>query len=375
MEKNKVCIDPCGDYDYKTVKAIIEKHIDALGGMDALLSRGNKVVVKPNMVMAKDPSFAATTHPSLVKAVCEIFVKAGATVTVAESSGGLYNKAVMAMTYKTCGIDEAVKGTGAVISEDMSSVQVQCEKGVKCRSFSVITPIANADLIVNVCKLKTHTLTAHSGAVKNMFGVIPGVQKVEMHSLFPDVDDFCDMIVDLNLSLAPSLNICDAVDVMEGNGPTSGTKTHIGAILSSLSPFALDVVGASLSGMEPSSLPMIRAAERRGIMEGRLSAIELVGENVERVSLKRPDTVDGRFAMLSTAFGGRLRRWLTSKPKINKKRCKGCGDCVRNCPQKLIVIKKGKAHIDHNGCIRCFCCHELCKFHAVDIKRPFISKI
>ena len=375
MTRERVCLSRCESYDVDKIEAIVREHIDALGGVDALLSNGTNVVVKPNLVLAKDPSHGATTHPALVEAVCRIFVKAGAKVTIAESSGGLYNKAVMGMTFRTCGIEQAARASGASLCEDFSERQLSREENLKCRWFSVITPIAEADLIIDLPKLKTHTLTTYSGAVKNMFGVIPGVQKVEMHSRFPDIDDFCDMIVDLNETVKTRLCICDAVEVMEGNGPTSGKKTDMGYIISSLSPYALDVVGASLAKLELSKVPMLMAAQRRGIIKAELSSVELWGTEIEGKKLALPDTVDKRFEMLSYAFGGRIKRFLASKPTVNKKRCRGCGDCVRNCPKKLISIEKGVAKIRRDGCIFCFCCHELCKFHAIDIKRPFISKI
>ena len=351
------------------------EHIQALGGMDVLLSKGKRVCVKPNLVMRKSPEAAATTHPALVEAVCEIFVEAGCEVVIGESSGGLYNQAVMNMTYKTCGLAQSAKNSGAALHTDFGSTVVSRDENELCRSFNVINPVANADVIVNLCKLKTHTIATMSGAVKNMFGVIPGLEKVELHSRFPEIDDFCRMIVELNLTVPCTLSIMDAVDAMEGNGPTAGEKIRVGAILSSLSPFALDIAAAALARIPFEKLPMLQAA--KDIIEPTLKNIETVGESIESlaVKLRLPDTVDTRFQTVSTIFGGRLKRYLEPKPKISRKRCKVCGDCVRNCPQKLIYIKNGKVYIKHDGCIHCFCCHELCREHAIDIKKPFITKI
>ncbi len=362
-------------YDKTEIKRIILEQIDALGGMDALLKKGKRVLVKPNLVMRKSPDAAATTHPVVVEAVCEIFAEAGCDVVIGESSGGLYNQAVMNMTYKTCKMADAAKNSGARLHTDFGDTVVSRDENRLCRSFNVINPALQADLIVNVCKLKTHTIATMSGGVKNMFGLIPGLSKVELHSRFPEITDFCKMLVELNRTIPCGLCIMDAVDAMEGNGPTAGEKVKVGAILSSLSPYALDIAAASLAKIPFEKIPTLEAA--KDIIEPSLDSIETVGESIDLLArkLRLPDTVDTKFQTVSTIFGGRLKRYLEPKPKIVKTRCKVCGDCVRNCPQNLIYIKKGRVHIKHEGCIHCFCCHELCREHAIDIKKPFIVKL
>ena len=209
LNKNRVCISRQTYYDKDDIKTIVLHHIEKLGGIDRLLSKGKKVVIKPNLVMRKSPDYAATTHPTLVQAVCEIFVSAGADVVIAESSGGLYNPAVMGANYKGCKIAEAAQNSGAKLHTDYGETTVFRSENKICKSFSIINPIANADLIVNLCKLKTHTIATLSGAVKNMFGVIPGIQKVELHSRYPEIEDFCDMLVDLNQTVTCGLCIMD----------------------------------------------------------------------------------------------------------------------------------------------------------------------
>lgn len=377
MQKQKVCLAGCESYDCEKIKDIIASQIEELGGIGAILKNGKNVAVKPNIVMGKDASAAATTNPAVIRAVCEIFREAGADVTVAESSGGLYNPTVMGLNYKNCGIAKAAKDAGVSLHSDYGEVQLYRDENIKCRSFSVIAPLANADVIVDVAKLKTHTIATMSGAVKNMFGAVPGVQKVELHSRYPKIDDFCEMLLDLSLTLPPTLCICDAIDAMEGNGPTAGKKTHVGAVLTSLSPYAMDIALAELAKIPLDKVPLIQAAARRGILAASAESIEIVGESMGALAKKLalPETVDTRFETVSKMFGGRITSFLTARPEINKKLCRGCGECVRNCPQKLIAVKDGKARINKNGCIHCFCCHELCKFHAVNIKKPFISRI
>ena len=374
--KPRVCINACDDYDIANLKKIISAQLESLGGIDGLLKNGKNVVVKPNIVIRKTADAGATTNPAFLQAVCELFCEKGADVTVAESSGGLYNAATMGANYRVSGIAQAAQNAGAKLHDDFSGTMLYRDENKLCRSFNVLTPIANADVIVNLPKLKTHTIATMSCAVKNMYGVIPGIEKVELHSRFPDITDFADMLIDLNLTVPPAVSICDCIDVMEGNGPTAGTKTHIGAIMTSLSAFALDIAAASLAKIDFSLVKTVENADKRGILPASLDSIELYGDvQLESIAKKMrlPDTKDTRFETLSHIFGGRLKKWLSPRPKVIKSRCVGCGDCVKNCPRKLITIREKKAHIETNGCIHCFCCHELCRHGAVKIKKPFIS--
>lgn len=377
-----VAFSKCDEYDTDIITGLITEHFKEIG-ITVETFAGKKVAIKPNLVCAKTPDDAATTHPTVVEAVYRVLRSFGAEdVILAESPGGPYTSVSLSHFYKVCGMTEMSKRCGLQLNGDTSFGRVNFAEGKKLRSLDVITPIMDADVIINVCKLKTHSLTGLSCAVKNLFGVVPGTLKVEMHAAYPQLEDFCEMLVDLNLTLLRDktvISVCDAIVSMEGNGPTHGTPIKTGALFTSLNPFALDIVTEQFIGAEGESLYLDIGAERFGIPRRveDTSIYEVIGS----FSLTRPDSKAGSLLRnLPNYFGGRLARALEPKPKIDPKKCVGCGKCMGFCPQKTIEItkKKGKkvARIKEDNCIRCYCCQELCPMAAVDtVKNPLLRFI
>lgn len=189
-----------------------------------------KVVIKPNLIMAKKPEYPVTTHPLVIKGVVRWLNDQGVTdITLAESSGGLYNAEYMKNIYSTCGmrqLEPQVK-----LNMDFSARTVNCPQGFANHSFHIITPIVQADYVINICKLKTHAMTGYSGGIKNLFGVIPGLEKPQLHYRWPQLSDFSRMLLELAQTVAPQLTVIDAIDAMEGNGPTGGTSHPLHLLL------------------------------------------------------------------------------------------------------------------------------------------------
>ena len=212
------------EYNEDLIYPAICKSMEALN-IAADLRPEMKIVIKPNMVMAKSPDFPATTHPLVVKAVIRWLKEQGMQhITIAESSGGLYNVEAMKHVYHVCGMDAL--SPEAELNMDFSAQTVNCPSGFKNHSFHLITPIVEADYIINICKLKTHAMTGYSGGIKNLFGTIPGLEKPQMHYRWPEIEDFSNMLLELAQTVAPQLTVIDAIDAMEGNGPTGGTLTR-----------------------------------------------------------------------------------------------------------------------------------------------------
>ena len=106
----------CDDYEYTKIKEIIKKEIDDIGGIEKFVSKGDRVAIKPNLVMKKAPENAATTHPSVVRAVAEIVKEAGGRPIIVESPGGPFNEVLLKSIYKVCGITEAAELSGAYLN-------------------------------------------------------------------------------------------------------------------------------------------------------------------------------------------------------------------------------------------------------------------
>ena len=239
---------------------------------------GRTVLLKPNLLMKRRPEEATTTHPLVVEAAARLLLDWGAArVTIADSPGGPYTKPLLHGIYETCGMTEAARQSGAALNEDTGFTTLRREENRLVREFSIINPVAEADLLVSVCKLKTHSMTTLSGGVKNLFGCIPGLQKPELHLRFPDKSDFGEMLVDLALTVQPALTLVDAVVGMEGDGPSGGSPRKLGFLAACRDPFLLDLCLAQIIGVSPASVPTIAAAQKRGLCPESATGLSMAG--------------------------------------------------------------------------------------------------
>ena len=341
-----------------------------------------RVIIKANLVSAMKPDKAATTHPVLLAALCDMLAERGAEVIVGDSPGGLYNSAFVGHVYSVTGMRELEKH-GARLNFDFSEERAEFKEGKILRDFVYTGYLKDADVIINFCKLKSHGMMGMSCAAKNMFGTIPGVIKPEYHFRFPKYEDFADMIVDLDEYFHPILSIADAVVGMEGNGPTAGTARKMGFLLASHSPHTLDMVAADLIGFSREELPILDAAYRRGLVPENVGEVDLIGSAeslrvkdfervVERRSLEFSGDGKNPIKRIFSKFASAV---LRTRPALKSDMCVGCGICEGICPAKAIVIKNKKARISRKKCIRCFCCQEFCPKSALKVKRTFIAEL
>jgi len=374
----KVFVSKVDEYDVQKIKSELCASFDALA-IDLSSFAGKKVVIKPNLIIKKSPDGAATTHPAVIEAVISVLNDAGVRPVIAESPGGIYSAAHLKASYRVCGIEDAVKDYDCELNLDVSSEIMEYRGDKASRSFDIIKPIADADVIIDVCKLKSHSLTKMSGAAKNLYGTIPGIIKFELHAANPDIGSFSSMLCDLDRMLIGSktiIAITDGIVGMEGEGPTGGTPKKIGALLVSRDVFASDVIAAKILGLTVADVPLLAEAASRGLIPESADGIETLGENVDGVVLS--DFVlpkSQSIGVLDFFSKGKMGEFFMPRPYVTNK-CRACGECVRSCPQKTIAIKKGRAKIDAKNCIRCFCCQELCPFVAIKTRRnPILNVI
>ena len=377
----KVVIRPCAEYTEECCRAALLSVLEPLGGL-SWVRPGMKIAVKANLITALKPETAATTHPALLAALVRLLTERGAEVRVGDSPGGVFSKPYVDRVYAVCGL-EAVKEAGGSLNQDYSVKECSDPDCLVLKSFAYTGWLDWADVILSFSKLKVHAMMSMTAATKNLFGCIPGAVKAEYHYRFPEYRDFADMLVDLNVHFKPYLHFCDAVTGMEGNGPTQGTPRHLGALLVSPDPFALDLAAARLIGLTKGDVPYLEAAYERGLMPAAAEDLEVdgdpeaflapdfrhVGNALDLTALVGGNSGMGRF------FRKVLGRMLQADPKLEKDSCVGCGVCARSCPAKAIEIRDRKARIDRNLCIRCFCCQELCPKGAMKVHRPLAARI
>lgn len=367
----KAIVKSCQSYDVSLITRCLEEIIDSFGGLDKLFAKGKKVVIKPNLVMKKPPESAAITHPAVLEGLINILRRKTDDITIAECPGGPYTKERMTAVYRTAGYIDMAERTGAKLCTELSEEKVSFPNGKVTKSFTVLKEFIQADVFIDVSKLKSHGLTVMTGTAKNLYGLIPGLEKAQTHARFPDMNDFSDFICDLNAAFKPDLAILDAIECMEGNGPTGGEPRFAGMLIGSDSTYAADMAGARLIGFDTTEIPMFSRAREYGLCENE---VVIEGDNFTPISdFKHPDShAGGLLKTLTKSKNKFLQELVRSHPEINKKKCVGCGECVQCCPQKTIAIVNKKARIDKKNCILCYCCQELCPKKAVDIKKFFL---
>ena len=367
----KVAINKCAEYNVEKITDILRRQFNVLN-IDSNEFNGKNILIKPNLLKRISPDEAITTNPAVIEAVCKIVIGHGGNVTIADSPAGPYTTAVLKGLYKACGIADAAERTGAALNYDISYKEVHNPKGYTSKVFNFLTPVCNADYIINICKLKTHSYTSLSGAVKNFYGCIPGTQKFEIHSRFKSRKDFFSMLTDLCKNICdtkPVLTITDAVMAMEGNGPSGGSPRYIGCILSSLNPFTLDLVHEKLINMN--DVPTVEISRQRGYCPKSVSDVEIIGDDLNELivrDFKKPDAVSRKRFDFVPAF-------LSPRPLVDNEKCAACLECIKSCPVNTIELIKNKPFIHKEKCIKCYCCQEICKFKAIKIKKNIIYKI
>lgn len=381
LPTDPVAVIPLEEYTYDEARVALNRLLETVCGAD-FVNKGMRIVIKANLVSAMKPDEAATTHPTLISALCDILTERGAEVVVGDSPGGLYNSVFVGRVYNVTGMREAEEH-GARLNRDFSELTAEFPEGRVLKNFTYTGYLKDADLIINFAKLKSHGMMGMSCAAKNMFGAIPGIIKPEYHFRFPKYEDFADMIVDLDEYFHPEISIADAVVGMEGNGPTAGTPCKMGFLLASHSPHTLDMLAAHLIGFTREELPILEAAHRRGMIPDTVEELNVIGshdglfvKNFERVVERRSLEFSGDGKSSLKRFFSRIAAAiLRTSPKLVPKMCVGCGVCAGICPAKAIVIKKRKAKIDRKKCIRCFCCQEFCPKSALKVRRTALAEL
>jgi len=353
-EGKKVAVIKCKSYSQKEVDKAVNKALDLI---DFRFKKGMKVLLKPNIVSANVKDIISTiTNPAIVEAVCKILKKNGCKIFVGESSFMSTDS-----NFKISGIEKIAKKYNAklVIFEQDKLIKLKDWKAKVLKEFPVSKTLKEADLIINLPKMKTHILTKYTGGIKNLYGVIPGGLKQSLHNKAKGEKNFSELLVDIYQNIKPGLNIMDGIVGMEGQGPTSGKAKKAGLILCSKNTVALDIAATRIMGLNPKKVWTINYAVKRGLYPGY--NFDLVGMKgkLPLIKFRKPR---------SDINISRLRRVFGEKPiVVDEKKCIQCGLCAKKCPAKAIRLDPYPI-INRKKCIRCFCCMEVCPKHALNLK-------
>ncbi|HEY6008547.1 MAG TPA: DUF362 domain-containing protein [Geobacteraceae bacterium] len=367
-----VTIEQCPSYEPAGVATALDRLLAPLGGMTAYVRPGERVLLKPNMLAAKPPEKAVTTHPALLRAVIRLVQAAGGTVLVGDSPGIGGQRRVA----ERSGMLAVIEETGAELTAFEETVEA-AGSGIFKR-FQLARPYLEADRVINLPKLKTHEMMTMTCAVKNLFGAVVGTAKAGWHlKAGADRELFARMLLEIYQLRPPDLTIVDAVLAMEGDGPGSGDPRDVGLLLAGTNPVAVDVIAAEVAGIPKKLLYVERAAQRLGLAGADRTTIATAGLPLEAARVpdfRLPHISDVQFG-LPAFLKNRLRHYLTSRPEADPAKCRLCGVCRDACPPQAIRIEGGQLRFDYHRCIRCFCCRELCPDAALTVTEGTLLRI
>lgn len=374
MKNSNVAVVKCGDYDSEKVFLSIKEAIEAAGDFPDVYNK--TVLLKPNLLYPVPPEKAVTTHPAVVEALIRIVKERGAlSVKVGDSPGVASTESAG----RKSGVKEVVLRHDAEWVDFSDPALLEYKQGVVQKQFFPAKVVLECDVLISLAKLKTHEMMYFTGAMKNLFGTIPGLNKSRFHFNFPEKEDFASMIVDLNGALNADYAVMDAVVAMEGPGPGSGYPKHLGFIAASANLLALDAACASIVGYDPLEIPIFQEALKRKIW---LNSFEEIIYPAMQPAEVKPETFKKVKILKDTGFIKKIlpdfvfklvKDLYVPRPFFSKSKCIGCGKCVEICPPDALELQgkenKRKAVVDYSKCIRCYCCHEVCPVDAIRIGR------
>ncbi len=370
-----VSVTACNRYDYSEIDTALYFLLEPVGGLKALISPGQKVLLKPNLLAAAKPSEAVTTHPLVIRVMADMIRKAGGQVYIGDSPGSDDQE----YAHRIAGYEKVCEETGA-------KLLLFREVG-ECKSsytHDLVLPLAaeleEIDLVINVAKFKTHPLTGMTAAVKNMYGTVAGKNKKKFHLEHPLPLDFSRILVEVCLAVKPAFSLIDAVVSMEGLGPRRGKPRQTKLLLGSVNPFALDRIMADIAGFRPEQVTTVVIAGQMNIPGAKIEDIKVHGLKPEQCRFKNFDR--------GALTGGRVNRLLTNiplawlknfiyarrpYPYIDQQCCTSCGECLKNCPLQIITAEDKIPEINYYECIRCYCCQEVCAHGAIKLSRNIVT--
>lgn len=334
-----------------------------------MFKRGDRVLIKPNLLLARDHSRHVTTHPEIVFAAGSILKDIGCHLTIGDSPG--FGSA--AAVANKCGIAAVAKELGAKIVSFETSCELRVNSDNRIfKRFEIARDILEADKIINLAKLKSHGQMLLTMSVKNMFGAVVGLLKPQWHfKAGSDADLFARMLVELNLAIAPTFSILDGICGMEGNGPSNGDARELNILLGGRNCVAIDAVAAKLLKVPPKNYFTGRAAINMGLAGAELSDIEITGDPISDFDIenfKLPHIIDADWPIFGF-LKKLLKTFFTPAPRYHRNACKFCMICKDLCPAKAITQPEQKnLRFDLKKCIRCFCCQEMCPHGAITVK-------
>ena len=333
----------------------IETLLAPFGGMERFVKKNEKVLLKVNLLSAKEPKKAVTTHPEFTRAVAKAVKEAGGEPYIGDSPAGTFSKRSLTKAYRRSGLENLAKEEEISLNFNTGVKKLDIPEGKRLQRSPICEYALNANKVIALPKLKTHSFQYLTLACKIMYGVVPGLTKAKYHAQFPRKVSFADMMLDILTIMKPQLYIMDGIIGMQGQGPASGDPVKMDLVLASTDCVAMDISVCKILGVEPVGIPVLKRAKVRGLWPERIDYPIHGPEDVAYKGFRLPNTAD---------------HLLTGKKPPRKSpvimdNCIACGDCESICPKEAVKVKGQTAEVTYSKCIRCFCCHEVCPEDAI----------
>jgi uncharacterized protein (DUF362 family)/Pyruvate/2-oxoacid:ferredoxin oxidoreductase delta subunit len=364
MPPSEVAVVRCKDY--ADADAAVRKALSLLGGLD--IAKDDKVLIKPNLLIGRRPDDAVTTHPAVVEPVVGEVKRLGGQLTVGDSPGTWANKRLKDFL-KVTGFKEISERQDFHLMRfgEEPPVPFVMEFGGKERTVFLEKTAVDADYIINMPKAKTHMVTILTGALKNMYGLIPGNEKQLIHKWANTIQPFAEAVAAINKACPADMVVADAVVGLEGNGPNYlGKSIRLGYIVAGRDPVAVDTVLARIMGIPLDKLVTVQVAKELGL---GTTDYTLLGDEPETTKVRLPSQFIYRLWPVFQA--GFLIPFTVPKPMCDDAACVRCGTCETNCPVKAITVSD-RVRFDYDKCIRCLCCVELCPNACISPRFPWL---
>jgi uncharacterized protein (DUF362 family)/Pyruvate/2-oxoacid:ferredoxin oxidoreductase delta subunit len=363
----------CETYESGAIEGAIRKALDLIGGIRSFVTPGARVLLKPNLLCARSPEKCVTTHPAVVHAVAKMVLDVGGKPFIGDSPAIEPFKRVAAKS----GMDKVACDLGIKLIELTNPVLVVPPPGATFKKLAIASEALNADVVINLPKLKTHCQMMFTLGVKNLFGTIVAQRKAEWHCMVGiDRNTFASLLLDVYSLVKPAVTILDGVWGMEGHGPSNGRPKKINLVAATTDAVALDISLCTVFGGSLRLFPIFREAQSRKIGETDLRRIIFKGDAPQSFAIQdfQIPALDS-LAVLPWAFHWFAKNYLVSKPFYEEIFCADCGQCEKICPAGAITVKNKKCMFDYNKCIRCYCCQEICPHDAIRFKKGLLVRL
>jgi uncharacterized protein (DUF362 family) len=315
MPNPTVTLTRCSDYSQAKIAQAIAIQFELLGGLEKFVTPGDTVLLKPNFIAPRSRRHATQTDPAVLLEVAKLLKDFGARPFIGDSPawGNVFT------CIKALKLEEALKKLSVPVKQ--LNKPKKCRIGARNIKVGISSIALDADVIINLPKLKTHQQLVATFAVKNMFGCVSGKRKALWHfAKGKNADEFCKLLIEIYKFLNPALTIIDAVTVMDGAGPIKGRARPLGYLLGGTEPIACETICCKLVNINPQDIPIIKTAKQMGFGCSEPDKITIAGDSLPQspcMDFELPQLIPIRFSL----------------PHV----------CKSICKQILILTKFGKS--------------------------------